>query len=89
MTEIKRNIDCKKPLENNLVAFIVEKLKKVGVKMEEKIYKLINKFECCGKVMVTVIIKGRAACVMSELEYNRIIEAERKFRQRNKLKRSA
>lgn len=43
-----------------------------------KRYKLINKFNCCGKTMVTVIIKGRAACVMSELEYNRIIEIENK-----------
>ena len=33
--------------------------------------------------MVTVIIKGKAACVMSELEYNRIIETERKYLQRN------
>jgi hypothetical protein len=36
--------------------------------------------------MVTVIIEGRAACVMPELEYNRITEAERKFKQRNKVK---
>lgn len=52
-------------------------------------YTLVSRFECCGKMMVTVIIKGRAACVMTELEYNKIIETERKFRQRNRLKRSA
>lgn len=55
--------------------------------MNKKTYKLINKFECCRKTMVTVIIKGRAACVMPELEYNRIIEVERKHRHRNRLKR--
>lgn len=39
--------------------------------------------------MVTVIIKGKSACVMPELEYNRIIEAERKFLQINRLRKSA
>lgn len=57
--------------------------------MDKSTYTLINKFECCGKTMVTVIIKDRAACVMPELEYNKIIETERKFRQRNRLNRSA
>lgn len=56
--------------------------------MEENTYTLLNKFKCCGKTMVTVIIKGRAACVMPELEYNRIIDGELKFRQRHGLKRS-
>lgn len=46
--------------------------------MEKNIYTLVREFKCCGKIMVTVIIEDRAACVMSELEYNRIIEAERK-----------
>lgn len=55
--------------------------------MDKNTYTVISKFECCEKVMVTVIIKDRAACVMSELEYNRIIEAERKHRHRNRLKR--
>ncbi len=27
-----------------------------------------HRFECCGRIMVTVIIKGKAACVMLELE---------------------
>lgn len=45
---------------------------------------------CCQKKnMVTVIIKGKAACVMSELEYNKIIETERKYLQNNGLRRSA
>jgi len=34
--------------------------------------------------MVTVIIEGKAACVMPEREYNRIIETERKFKKQNK-----
>ena len=54
--------------------------------MDNNTYTLGKKFECCGKTMVTVIIKGRAACVMPERDYNRIIETERKFRQRNRLK---
>ena len=53
--------------------------------MSKNTYTLLNKFDCCGKTMVTVIIKGRAACVMPELEYNRIIETERKFRKKNRL----
>lgn len=48
--------------------------------MDNNTYTLINKFTCCGVTMVTVIIKNRAACVMSESEYNRIIENERKHR---------
>jgi len=36
--------------------------------------------------MLTVIIKNKAACVMSKLEYNRITETERKYRQRSKRK---
>jgi len=48
--------------------------------MEKKTYTLLNRFECCGSAMVTVIIKGRAACVMPERDYNKIIETERKHR---------
>lgn len=54
--------------------------------MDKNTYTLASKFECCGKTMVTVIIKGRAACVIPELEYNRIIETERKLRKINKQK---
>lgn len=54
--------------------------------MDKNTYTLINKSECCGERMVTVIIKGRAVCVMPELEYNRIIEAERKFKKKYGLK---
>lgn len=54
--------------------------------MDKNTYTLINRFECCGKTMVAVIIKNKAACVMPELDYNRIIEAERKFEQKSKKK---
>lgn len=52
-------------------------------------YILLNTFECCGKRMITVIIEEKAACVMPELEYNRIIENEQKFKQRSKLRKIA
>lgn len=39
--------------------------------------------------MVAVIIKGRLACIMPELEYNMIIRTERKFRKKNRLKELA
>lgn len=57
--------------------------------MDKNTYTLVNRFECCGKLMVTVIIKGKAACVMTELEYNRIIESERKYLQISRLQKSA
>ena len=43
-----------KPLENILVAFIMEKLRKEENIMDKNTYTLINKFECCGKMMATV-----------------------------------
>ena len=52
--------------------------------MEKNTYTLVNKINCCGKTMVTVIIKGKAACTMPELEYNKIIETERKYMQKNR-----
>ncbi len=52
--------------------------------MDKNTYTLVKKFECCGVTMVIVIIKEKAACVMPEREYNRIIETERKFKERNK-----
>lgn len=57
--------------------------------MYKNTYTLVNKFECCGKTMVTVIIKGKAACVMTEMEYNRIIETKKKYLQNNGLRRTA
>jgi len=52
--------------------------------MDKNTYTLIGKFKCCGNAMVTVIIEGKAACVMSERDYNRIIEIERKYKKCNK-----
>lgn len=51
-------------------------------------YNVISKFSCCGNTMVTVIIEGRAACVISELEYNRIIKAEKNSKN-DRLKKTA
>lgn len=45
--------------------------------MKKNTYMLLSKFKCCGKVMVTVIIKRKAACVMDEAEYNKFINATR------------
>ncbi|MBD5551520.1 MAG: hypothetical protein HDQ96_10145 [Lachnospiraceae bacterium] len=56
--------------------------------MNKNTYKLINEFECCGRVMATVIM-NKTTCVMPEVEYNKIIETERKFIQKNKLRRLA
>ncbi len=52
--------------------------------MDKNTYTLVGKFECCGVTMVTVIIEGKAACVMTEREYNRIVEIERKYESKNK-----
>ena len=51
--------------------------------MDKNTNTLLNKFNYCGKVMVLVIMKGKAACIMPEKDYNRIVEAERKYRKRN------
>ena len=53
--------------------------------MGKNTYKIISKFECCGRTMVTVIMDKQAVCVMSEIEFNRMIEAERKYCKRYKL----
>lgn len=47
--------------------------------MGKNTYKIINKFECCGVNMVTVIMNNKAVCVMPEIEYNQMIETERKY----------
>ena len=46
-------------------------------------YKVIDKFDCCGVDMVTVIINKKAVCVMTEIEFDRMIKAERKYCKRN------
>ena len=42
---------------------------KMEREMEKKAYIFINRFECCGKKLVAVIIKGKAA-VIPEIEFN-------------------
>lgn len=48
--------------------------------MEKYKYNIICAFEYNGVKMLTVRM-SRAACIMSERDYNRIIIAERKYRQ--------
>jgi len=75
---------------NYLVVFVLQNNKESEeIIMNKSVYRPINKFECCGKTMVTVIIKGKAACVMFESEYNKIIMEERKYFVKNDLKHSA
>lgn len=45
--------------------------------MNNSSYQVLDKFNCCGIAMVTVII-NKAACVMLEKEYNLIIKNEKK-----------
>lgn len=47
-------------------------------------YKVVSEFVCCGKPMVTVKIEGRAACVMFEWEYNKIVDSECGFRKKKR-----
>lgn len=51
-------------------------------------YKILNKFECYGETMVVILIDRKAACLMTERDYNKIIETERKYRKPINLKLS-
>lgn len=46
--------------------------------MDKNTYTIVNRFECNGNMMIVVRMNG-AACVMPEIEYNKMIEAERKY----------
>ena len=53
--------------------------------MKKDTYTIMSKFECNGNTMLVVRMNG-AACVIPEIEYNKMIEAERKYlrwKQRN------
>ena len=39
-------------------------------------YNVINKFECCGKIMVSVRMES-AVCIMPEKDFARIVKAEK------------
>lgn len=54
--------------------------------MGNNAYKIISKFKCCGNTMVTVIMEEKAACVMSQNEFERMIRAERKYYKNEKLR---
>lgn len=58
----------------------MKKIKEKGVCDMDRGYTLVNKFHCSGKNLVTVLIKGKAACVMTEQEYNAMIKTEHKHR---------
>lgn len=47
--------------------------------MDKNTYTIWNKFKCCGKCYINVIMKGKTACVMTETEYHRMVDVERKF----------
>ena len=53
--------------------------------MGKNTYKIVSKFKCCGVTMVTVIMDEQTACVMPEIEFNKMIEAERKYYKRYNL----
>lgn len=36
--------------------------------MDKNTYTLVDRFECWGKTLETVIIEGNADCVMTEME---------------------
>lgn len=45
-------------------------------------FKIIGKFKCCGRTMISVKMKS-AVCVMSESDFTRIVKAE-KWNNKNK-----
>lgn len=45
---------------------------------ENNTYKVLNKFACCNQTMVIVIIEGKAACIMTEYQYKRLIRMSNK-----------
>lgn len=49
----------------------------------KKNYNIIDDFICGGQEMIIVGMNG-AACVMSKEDYNRIIIAEHKYRQKKR-----
>lgn len=59
------------------------KIKERGVCDMDRRYTLVNRFHCGGKNLVTVLIKGKAACVMTEQEYNDMIKTEHKHGNKN------
>lgn len=48
--------------------------------MDKDVYSIVSAFECNRRKMLVIRMSG-AACVMSEEDYNRIIIAERKYKQ--------
>ena len=65
--------------KDNILAFIKQKegLKKEGIKVERNNYKIVGKFETDTEEMVVVNVGGKAACVMSKYDFERIIASQR------------
>ena len=60
--------------KDNILAFIKQK---EGLKVERNNYKIVRKFETDTEEMVVVNVGGKAACVMSKYDFERIITAQR------------
>lgn len=43
--------------------------------MDKYEHTILNEFKCCGTTMISDIMGERATCVMTELDFNRIIVA--------------
>ena len=48
----------------------------------DKTYAIINKFQCYGKTMLTVMVENNSVCVMPDWEFDWIIRAEQRFKQK-------
>lgn len=46
-------------------------------------YKVLGKFECCGKTLFNVIVNGNI-CTMSQGEYNKLMKDRRLEREKDK-----
>ena len=55
----------------------------------DKTYTIINKFQCYGKTMLTVMVENNSVCVMPDWEFSQIIRAERRLKQMKKHKKVA
>lgn len=74
--------------ESRAIKLLVIKFRK-DLKNMNKTYTIINKFQCCGKTMLTVMVENNSVCVMPDWEFSQIIRAERRFKQMKKHKKVA
>lgn len=50
----------------------------------DKAYKILNRFECCGERMVTVIMDTNTVSVMPLKEFEWIVQRENQFLKQHK-----